>query len=238
MKKILAFILVFTMMFSFAACKSEKTNGNDEEDTKKIADAIKDEIDEAEEIKSFSKEAVERYLKKVLGMKLSDIEPDWDWKLASDYSAYADSPSSSSGHAVIEFTKINGEVTEEEYNAYFSKVFDATAEVSQDGYNVIGYEFCGEGEDALAKTTLDDAMKGFLKGWGFRYNGKMMVVYVSKEYDSDKDSELGKLFYYDAAKVDIAFGLQKSFDESLDEAESYIAENEDEIKDALENYFK
>ncbi|MBQ2775182.1 MAG: hypothetical protein IJF40_04765, partial [Clostridia bacterium] len=69
-----------------------------------------------------------------------------------------------------------------------------------------------------------------------RVDGKIYVVYVSDEYDNKKDSELGKLFYYDGAKVDIGAGLQKSFGDTMDEAESYMAENEDEIKDAINDY--
>ena len=62
------------------------------------------------------------------------------------------------------------------------------------------------------------------------------MVYVSAEYDNDKESEIGKWLYYNGAKVDIGVGLQKSMSETLDEAESYIAENEDEIKEALSDY--
>ena len=75
-----------------------------------------------------------------------------------------------------------------------------------------------------------------MKGWAFRKNDKIYVVYISDEYDKDKDSELGKLFYYTGAQVDIAVGLQKSMSDTMDEAEKYISENEDEIKDALNDY--
>ena len=63
------------------------------------------------------------------------------------------------------------------------------------------------------------------------------MVYVSREYDNNKDSELGKLFYYDGAKVDIGVGLQKSLSSTLDEAESYLSENEDEVKEAISDFF-
>ena len=240
MKKLLAILLAAVMLLVFASCGG---NGGNEDNTEKndekinAEDVINKELEEAEEHDSFSRGAVEYYLKKTAGIKLDELEPDWEWKLKSDYSAYADDPASGTGHAVITFTKAEGEVTEDEFDAWYKKVFDATAKASDDGYNIRGYEFAGDGEDALGEVTLEEATGGWLmKGWGFRVDGKNYVVYVSDEYDNNKDSELGKLFYYDGAKVDIGVGLQKSFSDTMDEAEKYMSENEDEIRDAIKDY--
>ena len=62
-----------------------------------------------------------------------------------------------------------------------------------------------------------------------------MAVYVSDIYDNDKDSEFNRIFYYYGVKFDIGVGLQKSFDEVLDDMEDALEENEEEIKDALGN---
>ena len=240
MKKLLALLLAAAMLFAFAACgeKDDTKDNNDKDgETVNAGDVISEALEEAEEHDSFSQGAVEYYLKKTVGLKLADIEPDWEWKLKSDYSAYADTPSTTSGHAVITFTKAEGEVTEEEFDTWYKKVFDATAKASQDGYNIRGYEFAGDGEDPLGEVTLDEALDSWLmKGWGFRVDGKIYVVYVSDEYDNNKDSELGKLFYYDGAKVDIGAGLQKSLSDTMDDAAEYLEENEDEIKDAINDY--
>lgn len=241
MKKLLALLLAAMMLLSFAACgeKEDNDESNVNNDEKIDAqDVIEKELEKAEEFESFSVDAVEYYLKKSVDIKLSDLEPDWEWKLKSDYSAYADDPSTGTGHATIKFTKADGEVTDEEFDDWYKKVFDATAKASQDGHNIRGYEFSGDGEDALGEVTLEEALDSWLmKGWAFRKNDKIYVVYVSSEYDKDKDSELGKLFYYDSAEIDIAVGLQKSFSDTMDEAEKYMSENEDEIKDALNDYF-
>ena len=61
-----------------------------------------------------------------------------------------------------------------------------------------------------------------------------MAVYVSDIYDNDKDSELDRLFYSYGVKFDIGVGLQKSFDDTLDDMEDALEEHEDEIKDALD----
>ncbi len=240
MKKLLAILLATVMLLVFASCGG---NGGNEDNTEKndekinAEDVINKELEEAEEHDSFSRGAVEYYLKKTAGIKFDELEPDWEWKLKSDYSAYADDPASGTGHAVITFTKAEGEVTDDEFDAWYKKVFDATAKASDDGYNIRGYEFAGDGEDALGEVTLDEALDSWLmKGWGFRVDGKNYVVYVSDEYDNNKDSELGKLFYYDGAKVDIGVGLQKSFSDTMDEAEKYMSENEDEIRDAIKDY--
>ena len=63
-----------------------------------------------------------------------------------------------------------------------------------------------------------------------------MAVYVSDIYDNDKDSELDRLFYYYGVKFDIGVGLQKSFDDTLKDAEDAFEEHEDEIKDVLDDY--
>jgi len=247
MKKLIAFLIMTTMVLSLMACGGkEEADSNTEStvseaettETEKIdaGEVIEQALEEAEEFESFSVEAVEYYLKKAAGLELSALEPDWEWKLKNDYCAYGDEPDSGYGHAVIKFTKAEGEMTDEEYQTWLQKVFDATAAASDDGYNIIGYEFVGEGEDALAETTLEEALGGWLQGWGFRVDGKIFVAYVSQEYDKEKESELGKLFYYDSAQIDVGAGLQKSWDDTMSEAEEYMEEYEDEIREALEEY--
>ncbi len=240
MKKFLSLLLAVLMLFLLAACGdkdgAETTQNGEKDATINAQDAAQEALEEAQEHESFSQGAVDYFLRKTVGFDLSAVEPDFQWKLKSNYSAYGDDPSTGSGHAVINFTKAEGEITDEEYDKWFKKVFDATAKASDDGYNIKGYEFA-DAEKALNETTLEESLKGFLQGWAFRVDGKNYVVYVSREYDNNKDSELGKLFYYDGAKVDIGVGLQKSLSSTLDEAESYLSENEDEVKEAISNFF-
>ena len=239
MKKHLALLLALVMLISLTSCgggeNKEDTTKDNEKSTVDAQKVIEEELEKAEELDSSSVEAVEYYLKKGAGIKFSDIEPEWEYTV-SDYGAYANGPSGSTGHAVINFTKADGEITDDEYDKWYSQLFNATAKVSDDGYNIVGYEFAGEGEDAEGKANLEEALKDFLKGWAFRYKGKILVVYVSAEYDNDKESEIGKWLYYNGAKVDIGVGLQKSMSETLSEAESYLEENEEEIEKALNEY--
>ena len=245
MKKLFVLFIICAMSFSLVACGTEEESANSnseisssvEVDEGKIdaSEVVEQALEEAEELDSFSMEAVEHYLK-YYGISLSDLEPAWDWELPNDRCAYADNPANGGGHAVVIFKYTGGELTDEEINDYFASVFRATADASDDGYNIIGYEFAGDGEDALAETTFEDAMDSWMPGWAFRKDGKCMVVYVSSQYDNDKESELDRLFYYYGVKFDLGVGLQKSFDDTWEDAEEAFEEYEDEIKDALEDY--
>ncbi len=226
MKKLFALLLAMMMIFSLASCGEQR-------DGKKVnaEDAANEIIEKAEEFDSFSEAAVEHYLK-AYGISYEELKPDWEHTVG-EKSAYADDPDSGSGHAVVIFKKPDGEVTDEQIQAYYEQVFRVTAAASDDGYNIIGHEFVSEGENPAAETTLEKALNGFLQGWCFRKDGKSMAVYVSSVYDNDKDSELDRLFYYYGVKFDIGVGLQKSFDDTLSDMEDALEEYGDEIKDIL-----
>ena len=233
MKKIFALLLALLMLFCLAACGNSEDTGNKNTDDGKVntEDLAQDALAQAEELDSFSEAAAEHYLK-AYGINYDELKPVWEYTV-SEKGAYADDPANGSGHAVVIFKNPNGEITDEQIKAYYEQVFKVTAAASDDGYNIIGHEFVGDGEDPGDETTLEDALNGFLQGWCFRKNGKSMAVYVSEIYDNDKDSELNRLFYYYGVKFDIGVGLQKSFDDTLNDMEQALEENEDEIKEAL-----
>ncbi len=228
MKKILAILLAAMMVFALAACGKQGEGATGAIDSENVN------VENAEELDSFSEAAVEHYLK-AYDISYEELKPDWEYNVGSK-SAYADDPDGGSGHAVVIFKKPDGELTDEQIQAYFEQVFRVTAAASDDGYNIIGHEFAGDGDDPAAETTLEKALNSFLQGWVFRKDGKNMAVYVSSTYDNDKDSELDRLFYYDGVKFDIGVGLQKSFGDTLDDMEEALEEHEDEIKDALDGY--
>ena len=233
MKKIFALLLAVIMLFSFAACGGSEDTGKTDTDGGKVnaEDEAQDIIDKAEDFDSFSEAAAEHYLK-AYGISYDELKPVWEYEV-SEKGAYADDPANGSGHAVVIFKYTDGELSDEQIKAYYEQVFKATAAASDDGYNIIGHEFVGDGENAGDETTLEDALSGFLQGWCFRKNGKIMAVYVSEIYDNDKESEFDRIFYYYGVKFDIGVGLQKSFGETMDDMEQAFEENEDEIKEAL-----
>ena len=232
MKKLFALLLALMMVFALTACGKEGAPVTNVGEKPNAEDKAEEILDKAEELDSFSQEAVEHYLK-AYGITYDDLKPTWEYAV-SEKGAYADDPAGGSGHAVVVFkTPDSSELTDEQIRTYYEQVFNVTAAASDDGYNIIGHEFVGDGENAADEVTLDDALNGFLQGWCFRKDGKSMAVYVSDIYDNDKDSELDRIFYYYGVKFDIGVGLQKSFDEVMEDAEDALDEYEDEIKDAL-----
>ncbi len=222
MKKIFTLILAGLMIFALVSCTAKPgKNGENNKVNEKAQEEYEDSLE------MFSTEAAEYYLEKATGIKAAEIEPDWEWEYASRYHTLGQE-----GRGLFQFTRKDAELTDEEMNAYFKKVFDKTAAASDDGYNIIGYEFVGEDENALDEVTLEDALGGWMQGWAFRVDGTIYTVYVSSEYDNEKDSELDRYFYYNAVKVDISQGMQKGWDDYM----SDIEENKDEIEKALKDF--
>ncbi len=216
-----------------------------EEDAIDLSNAANKLIAEAEARGAFSEAAAEAFWLVVAGVEKSDAAPDWDWIVDEERKAtYGDTPDPNGyGHGSILFEKAGGgEISLEEYRAWARKVFDATAKASDGGHNIVGWEFAGEDEDALGEVSFDDAMGAgadglvFMQGWGFQRNGRNMVVYLSEEYDRDKDSAIGRDMYYYGVSADIAVGLQKSMDDTWADMEQAFEENEDAIRDALKDY--
>jgi hypothetical protein len=197
---------------------------------KNAAGEIIDEaIKEAKITNSFSEAAAEASMKKLAGLGKKDVQPDFPYIIDENTKAnYGDN-----SHAQFFFIKEDGEITKEEYMTWLKKVFDATAAVSDDGYNIQGYAF-GKGE---IEKTFEEATKGFMKVWSYKYKGKIMDVYPDDKTGtfSTKEktygSEGGGMI---AVKIDIANGLQKSMKEYEKDIEKAFDEHGDEIKKALQ----
>ncbi len=201
-RKYLVLIAILVFAFSFTACGADDNAQKAEKDIKK----------------AFSAKAASTFWEKTVGISESDVEPDWDWAVYEDnMKTYGDDPGTSGGHGSICFEKKDrSEISEKEYHAWAQKVFDATAKASDDGYNIIGWEFVIKQEDPLAKVSFKDAM-GLngnnavgTQGWGFIKNKKNMIVYVSENYDTREKSTTGRDFYHYGVTVDISYGLDES----------------------------
>ena len=151
MKKILTIILASLMILTLAACTAKP---GENVDPGKMSEKAQEDYEDS--LETFSPEAAEYYLEKATGIKAADIEPDWEWEFASKYDTLGQS-----GRGLFRFTRKDAELTDEEIDAYFKKVFDKTASISQDGYNIIGYEFVGEGENALDASSKVVASRAF-----------------------------------------------------------------------------
>ncbi len=206
MKKLLALILALMMMFALAACGNNDTPDPDKDDPgiSQSGENNDDENDnENKEIEPYSMAAYERFLS-ALNLEVSDIEPDFKWKLDGERHVFAEDPAAAFHQGIIIMTKEEGEMSEDEYNDWIQKVFDATAAASDDGYNVVGTNFCGDGENPEDQVDLEAALDNLVKGWGFRIGGKIYSVYIYREENKDKESGLGYHSYYDGVQLQIS----------------------------------
>ena len=213
MKKLFALLLAVMMIFSLAACGDNNTTdpNKDNPDTSQSDEGLLNREDNStennDEIEPYSLAAFERVLA-AANLELSDIEPDFGWKVKNDNYVYGEDPSNTMFKGNIYMTKESGEITDAEYRAWVEKLFAATAAASDDGYNIVGNYFKSEGEDPNAEVDLETAMTGFenrlaAQGWAFRVGDETFSVWPSREYDKNKDSEIGAQFYYDSVFVKI-----------------------------------
>lgn len=246
MKKLVLLALVLCMALSLVACGSKTDapasgggsssggdSGSGDIDLNEVAANM---IEEAEELNSFSFKAALNSIA-ARGLSQADVEPKWDYVVDDEKNqAYGDS-----SHGVIRFSHKGEELTAEgEYDAWKKQLFDATAKASDDGYNIEGFSW-GNGD---VEMTWDDFAnkEGMLETWSYRYNGTIMDVYVKQtslkdsEYVQGDDGQYDFVYYYNAMQVDIADGIQKSWDETWADLESAFEEYGDEIEDALRDY--
>ena len=248
MKKLIALTLAMVLALSLlAACGggggSSGVGNNDDlrrdgEDGKiDIEKAAENILEDAISNNAFSVAAADASLK-ARGVSKSAVEPDWPYTVDEEkMQAYGDT-----SHGVIRFTKKDGYVSDEEYEAWLKKAFSATAAASDDGYNIQGFSW-GDGD---IEKTWEEFISGesFIVTWSYRYNGTIMDVYVeqAKEKDSDYDmNEDGEWFwthYYNGVQIDIADGLQKGWDDMWQDLEDAFEEYGDEIQAALEDAAK
>ena len=203
MKKLFTLLLAFAMMLSLAACGENTDAPSDKENPAASQTGENNGGSEKKEIETYSVEAVERYVKS-LNLDVSKIAPDFKYEIKEKH-AYGEDPENWNAQAIVVFTKDGGELTNEEYDAWLSKVFAATAAASQDGYNVVGNSTTDNDTASTTQTTLEEAVDQLVPHWGFRVGDHVYIVYVSREYsDKDRESEIGNLFYYDGVMLHIS----------------------------------
>ncbi len=265
MKKPIILTLALILALSLAACggnsptsqDGDTAKGNDNAQTNddngdsgnsNVDELVDDIIDNAVESNSFSLAAAFAAMKR-RGVEQADVEPEWEYTVDEEKNqAYGDT--GEYGNGVIRFTKADGSyLTDEEYEAWAKKLFDATAKISDDGHNIYGHDVLfGENPGADVEITFDDAMgKGsdamiVMQGWGYKYNGNYIRVNIEQaqekdsEYEQNASGEWVWIHYYNGVQADVATGLQQSFDDTWDDVEDAFDEYGDEIQDALDDF--
>ena len=212
----------------------KKADGKDGKvDMEKVADNL---MKEAFEGEKYSKEAAEFYFKKNEGIKLSDLAPDSKLNETSKYTYYGDE------HDVLANFKIQeGDTyTKDQHEANVRRIYALTKKVADNGINVYGFEEKSDKDEAMAEKDLEQMMKDNAGskifgveiyigsyGWSFLRNGDLHRCEISL---LEKDDV--KLGY----SVKMYKGLQKSFDETMKDAEKAL--EDPEVQKQLEKALK
>jgi hypothetical protein len=246
MKKIITVALALMLALSLAACGGNMSGGSSTEGDKvDINDVAEQALDDAIAQNAFSEGAGAAAIKKLGGVDEKDITPDWNWT-TDDSTMMNYGNGSDYGHGSLLFIKDStDDLTEAEYLAWARKVYDATAKVSELGYNCYGWNV-GDGSNPDGEISFDEAMGVdsdawvFMAGWCYKYNGKYIWVNIEQVENPEKESEVTDdfefIYHYYGVGIDISVGLQKSFDDTMQDAEDAFEEYGDEIEDALQDY--
>lgn len=222
------FALICVACVTLCACGNQggkKAAKGDEGkvDLEKVADKM---MKEAFEGEKYSKEAAEYYFLKNEGIKLSDLAPDYKLNETSKYTYYGDERD-----VLANFKIQDGDTyTKEQHIENVRRIYAVTKKVADNGINVYGFEDKSDKEEAMAEKDLEKMIQDNMGtkilgieiyvgsyGWSFLKDGVLHRCEISL---LEKDDT--KLGY----SVKMYKGLQKSFDETLSDAEKMLEDPE------------
>ena len=175
-----------------------------------------------------SKAAAEHFIKKNGGLKLSDILPDWSYTTEPEKNNFYGDESK----GVVRFVKPEGEeLSKEDYIEWVRKVYAATAKISDDGFNIKGFENADDAATALSEKPINEMIEQSLTGWiylgmydwGYRLNGRMMRIWMNR---NEKNNN-----YW--AQIDVCRAMEKNMDDLMKDAEKALERKD--VQDALKD---
>ena len=226
MKKTIIALMCLAGLMLFVSCGNKggkKAESDEKVDLEKVAEKM---VQEAFEGESYSKEAAEFYFKKNEGVKLADLAPDYKLNETSKYTYYGDKTS-----ALANFKIQDGDTyTKEQHVDNVRRIYALTKKIADNGINVYGFEEKSDKDEAMAEKDLEKMIednKGSVilgielyigsYGWSFLKDGALHRCEISL---LEKDDV--KLGY----SVKMYKGLQKSFDDTMKEAEEMLKDPE------------
>ena len=220
MKKICLALMCMAGFTLMAACggKSDKKAGE--------ADEVADEQGTEQENKADTKAEAdgptatfETALKDCYGLTFDQVKPD-----------FAISETNKQGHSLFygetrdadakaNLLKADGtDVTQEEFNAYATKMYNLTKSISQDGKNIVGFNEASTSAEALAEKPIEKCIGKneydvdiIMTGWAFRMNDIFYQCDISQGIAKNDNPMPIELRMYK--------GLQKSLSESMEDAD-------------------
>ena len=232
MKKF-AFALLCVAALAVAACgpksgKKAESGDDGKVDLDKVAENIMKDTFDGEKN---TKEAAAFWLSKKYGIKFSEVTPAFAFQ--NEVGKY-DFLGEEKSNTYVTFVAKDSTLVRDEYIEYVKKVYAATAKVADGGINVYGFLAREKAEEAAAEKTLDTVLDegkptkifGFelymgTYGWNFIKDGTYYTVDV-KQLEKKVDGEDHPY----AARVIISEGLQKSLNETMEDAEKLLSDPE------------
>lgn len=204
--------------------KSDKNDRNDGKvDIEKVAKNLEQKAFEGE---NYSKEAAEYYFKKNEGIKLSDLAPDYKLNETSKYTYYGDERDALANFKIQD----DDTYTKEQHENNVRRIYAVTKKAADNGINVYGFEDKSDKDEAMSEKDLEQMIKDNAGtkvfgieiyvgsyGWSFLKDGELHRCEISLLEKNDV-----KLGY----SVKMYKGLQKSFDETMEEAEKALEDPE------------
>lgn len=242
MRKLFIILTLAASVLALAACggkgtkKSEKTDDG-KVDLEKVAEKM---VKEAFEGDKYSKEAAEYYFKKNEGIKLADLAPEYKLDESSKYTYYGDERD-----VLANFKIQEGDTyTKEQHIENVRRIYAVTRKAADNGINVYGFEDKSDKDEAMAEKDLEQMIQDNMGstilgielyignyGWSFLKDGVLHRCEVSLlEKDDVKKGYSVKMYK----------GLQKSFDDTMKDAEEALKDPEvqKQIEKALKDAAK
>ena len=175
---------------------------------------------------------------KCIGLSFDKISPDFEYLDEDSLKAFRGVVYKGNYEGSAVFIKSDMTDTSiDELKAYVGKIYALTQEIADENKVIYGFETKSKAEEALAEWSLDEilAQKGFLGlprtsyDWAFKRDGKIMRMNVELLSENKKYPKRLEIHFYGA--------LQKSFDETMKDAEKAMEDPEVQkaIKDALKD---
>ncbi|MBO4462727.1 MAG: hypothetical protein J5797_00850 [Prevotella sp.] len=221
MKKIYLALMCMAGFTLMTACggKSDKKDGEaaNEENTEQNAEQ-KDEAGATADSDSPTAK-FEAALKECYGLTFDQVKPDFAISETNKQGASMFYGDTRDADAKANLLKADGtNPTQEEFNAYATKMYNLTKSISQDGKNIVGFNEASTSAEALAEKPIDKCIGKneydvdiIMTGWAFRMNDTFYQCDVSQGIARNGNPEPIELRLYK--------GLQKSLSESMEDAD-------------------
>lgn len=230
MKKFYLTLTCMASLFMMTACGGNTTDSSD-----KITAEDVEELVETGMFGKYSMDAAQAGFKGI-GLTVEKVAPDYKYLTEDSIKAFHGIVYQGRHQATAVFIKEDRtDASREEFEAYVRKIYAVTQDISDDKKVVYGFEKRSKAEEAAEEWAVDDILAQNMFGmklssydWGFKRDGKYMRMSVELTDANKKYPARLKVTFYDA--------LQKSFDETMKDAEKAL--EDPNVQEAIKDAFK